>query len=60
MVELDLEKLVGKKVFVTRANGTFVIGELLRFNSTHLFVFDQEREIEVAEPLALISYREAW
>jgi small nuclear ribonucleoprotein (snRNP)-like protein len=58
MVELD--SLVGKKVKVTRSNGTFTIGILRSFNSTHLFVFDEELNRETAEPIALVSYREAW
>ena len=57
---VELQELVGKKIKVTRANGTFVIGKLLRYNATHLFVHDEDLDLEVAEPLALIWYREAW
>ena len=57
---VELQELVGKKIKITHSNGTFIIGKLLRYNTTHLFVFDENLDLEVAEPLALVSYREAW
>ena len=55
-----LSKLLGKKVKVTRANGTYFFGTLKSFTEHQAEIHDARQNIPIFVPRAMCELAEAW